>query len=360
MISEAEIVSTLAPLNGTSFDVPNLPEYASKITKLAKSVCFRDEDTNELQSYVFYYDNEPEVFITVVWTGPRFRGRGLARQLITKVIHSTYKNVSLEVRKDNPAMYVYERLKFVTTEDRGARLLMSYQQRLAIMQPYTFPYIGYFHLIEASSLIVFNDDVNYIKGGWINRNRILVQDKAYLFTVPIKHVSSERSINETWPSISRNWLDTFSKQLKHSYGKAPHFADLADRLIAVFAIEYSDVTDLAINSIVATYDYLGLPLNYTKASTCSPETRGMEKADRLIAMTRKLGFARYVNAPGGAALYSKDYFRAKGVELGFVKSNYIEYRQFKNEFVPWLSIIDVLMFNDRKTVADFFTAYTIE
>jgi hypothetical protein len=102
-----------------------------------------------------------------------------------------------------------------------------------------------------------------------------------------------------------------------------------------------------------------MELNYTKSSVCSPETKGMGKADRLIEISKRQGCKRYVNAAGGINLYSKDYFKDKGIELGFVKSDPVEYKQYANEFVPWLSIIDVMMFNDVKTIRELFSKYDI-
>jgi hypothetical protein len=267
----------------------------------------------------------------------------------------------LEVHKNNPARYVCEKLKFVKLEERGDMSLSNLCKRLIIMQPYTFPYIGYFHLIEAGSLIVFFDDVNYIKRGWINRNKILLNNKEYLFTVPVVHGSQNRLINQTLPFVSTGWKDSFYKTLSHAYRKAPYFSDVADKVMSVLETPHSDIADLAIKSIVAVYEYLGRRIEYTKSSLCAAGTRGMENADRLIEITKALGFAHYGNASGGVSLYDKDYFRSRGVELNFIKSNYIEYKQYKkNGFVPWLSIIDVIMFNDRDRVVDFFSQYTID
>ncbi|MBC2694524.1 MAG: WbqC family protein [Desulfobacteraceae bacterium] len=142
---------------------------------------------------------------------------------------------------------------------------------VAIMQPYLFPYIGYFHLIEASSIFVFYDDVYYIKSGWINRNRILNQDRDCLFTVPISKVSSNKLINETLPILDKKWKKKFYKKLIQNYKKAPFFSDVCEVITSVFEKKYTDITDLAIESILAVYMYLGIEFNYTKSSICSPK-----------------------------------------------------------------------------------------
>ncbi|MBC2694523.1 MAG: WbqC family protein [Desulfobacteraceae bacterium] len=86
----------------------------------------------------------------------------------------------------------------------------------------------------------------------------------------------------------------------------------------------------------------------------------MEKANRLIQITKELGYKAYVNASGGKELYTKDYFMDKGIDLSFVKSNPIEYKQYSNKFVPCLSIIDILMFNEKDRIVEFFSAYSLE
>lgn len=231
---------------------------------------------------------------------------------------------------------------------------------VAIMQPYIFPYIGYFHLIECSSIFVFYDDVHYIKKGWINRNRILMNNNPFLFTVPVAKASQNKLICETVPAFDSKWKNKFYRQLTHTYKRAPFFYDIIELISSVFEKKYSDVSDLSIESILAVYSYLGTPIDYTKSSVTSPNTRGMGKADRLIEITKELGYEAYVNAPGGRKLYTKDYFLTKGVTLAYVNSKQIEYKQKSNKFVPSLSIIDVLMFNDKERVLEFFSAYSIE
>ena len=359
MVSQTEIVSSLAKLNGTFFTIQNLHDYARKVTTLGKSIFIRNEDTGQLISYVLYYDNQPEVFITMVWTHPEHRGQGFAKTLIQQLIRSTNKDITLELHKKNPAIKLYDSMKFKIINKSDEVHVMQYLKRIAIMQPYLFPYIGYFHLINASDLFVFYDDVNYIKRGWINRNRILINGEENFFTVPLSNASQNRLINEISLSPNYGWKKKFTKTLAHEYHKAPFFAPTMNIVNSVLSAQYSSISDFAIFSIISIYHYLGMELNHTKSSVCSPETKGTEKADRLIEITKRQGYKRYVNAAGGINLYSKDYFKDRGVEIGFVKSAPIEYKQFANKFVPWLSIIDVLMFNEKKAIRKFFTMFDV-
>ena len=233
------------------------------------------------------------------------------------------------------------------------------EQRLAIMQPYVFPYIGYFHLIEACNLFVFYDDVNFIKGGWINRNRILHQDHSILFTIPLSKASPNKLINEISPIITRQWKDKFSKLLFQNYKKAPFFEETYDIVLSVFKKDYSDIAELSIESILAIYNFLSLPLNYTKSSASSPETRGMDRTDRLIKITKKLGCNAYINLSGGKRLYDKRYFKVNGVTLSFVKSKPVKYKQYPSQFVPDLSIIDVMMFNSKEQIVNLFSEFSL-
>ena len=359
MVEQAAIISSLTPLNGVYFTIPNLNDYAAKLATLGKSIEHRLGPTGKLVSYVLFYDNSPEIFISMVWTHPEHQGKGYAKGLLRQLIHSTQKDIRLEVHKDNPAINLYERLGFRVIEQTGDICKMCLRKAIAIMQPYVFPYLGYFHLIEASDLFVFYDDVNYIKGGWINRNRILLNGKDLLFTIPISKASQNKLINETTLAIDDSWRDKFNRTIVQAYQKAPHFPQVAPLITSVFAKSYCSVSDLAISSVISTYKYLGMPFNYTKSSVCSPETKGIDKADRLIEIAKCQGYKRYVNAPGGINLYTKEYFGANGVELGFVNSEPIQYEQFSNVFVPSLSIIDVLMFNEPMAIKNFLRNYTV-
>ena len=218
------------------------------------------------------------------------------------------------------------------------------------MQPYFFPYIGYFQLINASNFFVFYDDVNYIKGGWINRNRILVNSVPYMFTVPLVGSSSNKFINELELQQSLNWKQKFLKSLFQNYNKAPFFNDVFKLIESVFNKNSVLISDLAILSIETVIEYLELNVQTYISSKDFPETLGLDRSDRLIEITKKLNSVHYVNPVGGISLYDKEYFQINGIKLNFLVSNIDSYNQFNNSFVGGLSIIDVLMFNDKESV----------
>ncbi|MFT6214007.1 MAG: hypothetical protein ACJAS3_000396 [Roseivirga sp.] len=224
--------------------------------------------------------------------------------------------------------------------------------RLAVMQPYIFPYLGYFHLIDATDKIVFYDDVTYIKSGWINRNKILINGKDSLFTIPLLKSSSNRLINltELHPTLFLDWKSKFLKTVKQNYSKAPYFTATYDLIDKVLDLRHRNIADLAINSIATIYDYLDKEINWTKSSICSPQTKGFERSDRIIQITKDFGYEKYINAVSGQELYSKEFFMTKGIQLDFVISEKCIYQQFDHDFVSELSIIDILMFNDKKSI----------
>jgi len=228
--------------------------------------------------------------------------------------------------------------------------------KLAIMQPYFFPYIGYFQLINAVDKFVVYDDVSYIRQGWINRNRILLSGKDHMFSVPVADASSYRMIKDTL--IHKERLGAFKKKLGktllQAYGKAPFYGVTYELVQRVLDSEAVSISRLAVNSLKAVCGYLGLQTAIVDSSVVYQNDH-LRAQDRVLDICRKEGAGVYVNAQGGTELYQKDVFADNGIELRFLKPKPISYRQFDNEFVPWLSIIDVLMFNPVEQVRAMLT-----
>ncbi|MDY0274890.1 MAG: WbqC family protein [Desulfomicrobium sp.] len=222
--------------------------------------------------------------------------------------------------------------------------------KLAIMQPYFFPYIGYFQLVNAVDKFIFYDDVQYIKGGWINRNRILINGEARYFTTPLIKSSQNKLINEI--AIETQSVN-FSKAIKTiamAYQQAPQFEVVFEIICDVLKNRDCSIGDMAAESIKQCAHYLGINTKFYKSSQYFSETKKLKKAERLQSICKQMDANIYINPIGGQNLYSKENFEENGIELKFIRSLPIEYTQFNNEFVPWLSIIDVLMFNSIKQV----------
>ena len=231
---------------------------------------------------------------------------------------------------------------------------------LGIMQPYIFPYIGYFQLVNAVDKFVFYDDVNFIKQGWINRNRILLNGKDHLFTVPVKDVSSFRGINEA--EIDQKnfpvWKKKFYRTITAAYSKAPSCSEVNEIIVKVFDSPVSTISDIAKNSVVEVAKYLDLQTSFVASSTIYNNGH-LRSQDRVIDICKKEEARQYINASGGSELYSKNTFRTEKIELSFLRTKEINYKQFSENFVPGLSIIDVLMFNPKDTVVQFLNNYEL-
>lgn len=227
------------------------------------------------------------------------------------------------------------------------------------MQPYFFPYIGYFQLVKKADLFVFYDDVNFINRGWVNRNQILLNNNSHYITVPLKKASQNKLIKEVEVNIEDKQFKSLLLKIKHSYSKAPFFSQVYPVIEKVLQGNFITVAELASHSVVAISEYLSLRTIFKYSSITYPETRGLDRAERLIAICHLEKARSYINAAGGIELYSKPYFEARGIRLSFIKPEYIQYTQFKTSFVPWLSIIDVLMFNDVLTVNHMLDNYAL-
>jgi hypothetical protein len=216
--------------------------------------------------------------------------------------------------------------------------------RLALMQPYLFPYIGYFQLIHAADKFVVYDDVTFIKQGWINRNNILLNGQKYLFTVPLVNASSNTLICDTQVSKLDIWGAKFLKTIEQAYRKAPHYAEVYPLLAEIVVPGRDNISTLITNSLRKISAYIGITTEIAETSRHYGNSE-LKAQERVLDICRKEGADSYVNPIGGIELYSKDRFREEGMDLYFIKTGVVQYAQFKEPFTPWLSIIDVLMFN---------------
>lgn len=221
--------------------------------------------------------------------------------------------------------------------------------KVAIMQPYLLPYLGYFQLMHATDAFVLLDDVNYINKGWINRNRILVSDRDYLFTMPLKDASQNRRINEIERSPDKHWLKKFFRTVELAYKRAPHFEAVQALLQDVFNSPEQNLSAFLRASFKHIHRYLGVAERIIPSSSLfgGKELKGQE---RIVHIAKAVGAEHYVNLPGGRGLYNADFFARNGLALSFLEPALPEYQQFGAPFVPGLSLIDVLMFNENDVI----------
>lgn len=230
---------------------------------------------------------------------------------------------------------------------------------ITIMQPYLFPYIGYFQLINIADKFVIYDDVQYIKGGWINRNRILLNREAYLFTLSIKGDSTFLNINQ------RFFTENFDKETKKiltimelSYKKAPYYSNIKKLLDCILSVDEMNISQMITHSLKLICDYLDIGTEFYFSSELNKDNT-LKGEQRVISINKCLGSDHYINSIGGEKLYSREVFKKNNIKLSFLQPRFVKYTQFDNQFVPWLSIIDVLMFNDKQKIHKILDEYDL-
>lgn len=222
--------------------------------------------------------------------------------------------------------------------------------KLAIMQPYLFPYIGYYQLVAAVDTFVLYDDVNYIKGGWINRNRLVISGSVKYFTVPLMNASSFVKIKDIKVRESPRDIKKLLDSIRFSYSKSPYFNNIYPLIESIFITETdSSISSMAARSIKLISDYIGLNTQF-KESSVSYENTELSAVERVLDICKKECASEYFNLPGGSALYDTSLFERNGVKLSFITPNLTPYTQNTDGFIPGLSILDILMFNDRERV----------
>ena len=224
------------------------------------------------------------------------------------------------------------------------------------MQPYLFPYIGYWQLVNAVDFFVLLDDVNYINKGFINRNSLLINNKKFKFTLELKGASQNKIIKNI--NIGSN-SEKIIKTIFHAYKKSPNFNKVYNLINKT--LKYSDNSNLAdtlFNSIDDMINYLGIKTKLFRSSDIeiNDNLKGQEK---IIEICKSFNCSYYLNNISGSKLYDPFTFSKNGIKLNFLKAKVMRYAQFNNEFIPNLSIIDVLMFNDLEKTRAMLLNYEI-
>ncbi len=232
--------------------------------------------------------------------------------------------------------------------------------KIAIMQPYLFPYIGYFQLINAVDKFLIHDDVQYSKGGWVNRNRILLQGKAHMYTFSLEGASDYLDINER--NFSQDIINKESKKfltiLKHAYKKAPYFPQVSKLVEKCLLFDELNIAKKITYTLKVICDYIGVETVFYMSSDLDKDS-SLSGEDRVIDLNKVMCSDHYINPIGGIELYNKESFAKEGIKLNFLSTKPIRYEQFENEFIPNLSIIDVMMFNSKDQIKKLLTKYEL-
>jgi len=227
--------------------------------------------------------------------------------------------------------------------------------KLAIKQPYFLPYIGFWQEVSIVDTYVIFDDVNYIKKGWINRNYLLVNGERHLFTLSLSNASQNRFINEI--DISDNF-DKLLRTIDMAYHKAPFFKSTMSLVENILSFREKNLARFVGNSIIQVANWLGIRTSFVYSSELSND-KSLRRQDRIIDICKTIGADFYFDSTGAVELYDKKTFGSHGICLQFVNSEITHYKQFEFDFVPYLSILDVLMFNDLDSIHTMLTKYEL-
>jgi hypothetical protein len=229
--------------------------------------------------------------------------------------------------------------------------------KLGIMQPYFFPYIGYFQLIHAVDKFIILDDVNFIKRGWINRNRITINGKEYLFSIPIKNASQNKLILECELSDD-SWKLKFLKTIELSYRKAPSYNQVFPLLVNIVNYKEKNLSRFIFNQLLTILDFLKINALIISSSSIY-KVSGLKSQEKIISICKIEKATHYINPIGGIELYNKMRFIEEGIHISFLQTKEILYSQFSENFIPNLSIIDVMMFNPPELINQMLNEYQL-
>lgn len=229
--------------------------------------------------------------------------------------------------------------------------------KIGIMQPYFLPYIGYFQLLNTVDKYVIYDNIQYTKKGWINRNRILRNGKDLLISIPLEKDSDYLDIRDRFISEAFDRRKLLN-QVKESYRKAPYIENIIPVIEDIINYDDSNLFGFIFNSVKDICRYLDIKTKIIASSTLAID-HSLKGQDKVIAICKELGATDYYNAIGGQELYDREEFKKEDISLNFLSTNPIEYKQFNNDFVSWLSILDVMMFKSVDEIKEMLNNYKL-
>ena len=227
--------------------------------------------------------------------------------------------------------------------------------KVAIMQPYFFPYIGYFQLINAVDKFILLDTVQFIRHGWIERNRILKQDNSWLYIkVPLKKHSRNTLIKDVEIRNVENWKAKILAQLCIYKKIAPNYSEISKLINNIFSREFHSISEFNFFALKKVCKYLEIKTPISVFSTMNLNIDEVKNADDwALNITKALNAEEYLNPIGGKNIFSIEKYKKNNIQLNFLKTKEIQYSQKRNSFEASLSIIDVLMFNKSEIIKNY-------
>ena len=224
--------------------------------------------------------------------------------------------------------------------------------KLAIMQPYFLPWIGYYTLIKYADSWIFNDEVQMIHKGWVERNRILKQYGGWHYIkVPLVRYHYTEPIKDIQVRSTEDWKAKIFAQLGHYKKKAPYYWQVKGLLQEALNNEYKSITLLNAELLKFTCEYIGIDFKYKILSEMDIDLSHIHESDDWsLTICQQLGYDHYVNPIMGRQFYNREKYEANDVKLNFLNMGTTEYDQHNDKFIDGLSIVDVMMFNSPKKI----------
>jgi hypothetical protein len=223
--------------------------------------------------------------------------------------------------------------------------------RLGIMQPYFFPYVGYFSLIQQSESFILFDTVQFIRHGWIERNRVLKpQDGWQYISVPLEKHNQQISIKDVMIR-EEPWRERIFRQLEHYKKRSPYYHQTIEVLQSGLQTNSRSIVEVNQHCLKKVCEYVGIE---TPISIWSQQGVTIEEATEpgkwAMNICEALGYKEYINPPGGMELFDREAYAQKGIQLSFLANEMHIYSQRRENFENGLSILDLMMFNDSQAV----------
>ncbi len=237
-------------------------------------------------------------------------------------------------------------------------------KKIAIMQPYFFPYLGYFSLIKNTDSFILFDTVQFIRHGWIERNRVLKQNEGWQYiAVPLQKHSRDTLIKDIKINNTEKWKDKIFAQLTHYKKKSPFYKETIDVLKQGLDIDTDSITQLNYSTLGAVCKYLGITFNCQIYSEMGLIIDTVTAPDEwALNICKSLGdIDEYWNPEGGVEFFETSKYTNAGINIKFIKHNLPYYSQRRGEgvFEPGLSIVDVLMFNPPEKIREMLDYYEL-
>ncbi|WP_107942070.1 WbqC family protein [Metasolibacillus fluoroglycofenilyticus] len=234
--------------------------------------------------------------------------------------------------------------------------------KVAIMQPYFFPYLGYFSLIKNTDQFILFDTVQYMRHGWIERNRILKPQEGWQYVqAPLMKHSKSTSIKDIQIKNEDNWKERIIRQLEHYKKKAPYYNEVISVVRLALELDTDSIVKLNENILKVVCAYIGIDLSVKVFSEMDITIKKVHAPDEwALNICESLGgIQEYWNPQGGIEFFNRKKYSDAGLTINFLKINLESYSQKRRAFEAGLSIIDVMMFNSPEEIRKMLDNYEL-